>query len=57
MQIPLLDANDRRAAKNRASFAARRIQTLDFVSSPGAGKTTLLGRTLDACLSFLRATL
>ncbi len=48
LQIPLLDANDQRAAENRASFAARRIQSLNFVSSPGAGKTTLLGRTLDA---------
>ncbi|MBK8476710.1 MAG: hydrogenase nickel incorporation protein HypB [Opitutaceae bacterium] len=54
LQIPLLDANDQRAAENRASFAARRIQALNFVSSPGAGKTTLLSRTLDALAGEIR---
>ncbi len=54
IETRLLDENDRRAAANRADFAARGLRALNFVSSPGAGKTTLLGRTLDALVPALR---
>ncbi len=54
LETRLLDDNDRRAAANRAAFAARGLRALNFVSSPGAGKTTLLGRTLDALTPALR---
>jgi hydrogenase nickel incorporation protein HypB len=46
-QVPLLDKNDRLAARNRAFFKSRGITALNLVSSPGSGKTTLLERTLD----------
>lgn len=47
LQIPLLEANDRIAAKNRAEFRRRGIAAFNLVSSPGSGKTTLLGRTVE----------
>ena len=50
----LLDENDRRAAANRAAFAARGLRALNFVSAPGAGKTTLLSRTLDSLCAAIR---
>jgi len=54
LQVRLLDANDRRAADNRAFLQQRGIRALNFVSSPGAGKTTLLERTLDALAGEVR---
>ena len=47
LRIPILQKNDRLAARNRIQFAQRKLLALNLVSSPGAGKTTLLGRTLD----------
>jgi hydrogenase nickel incorporation protein HypB len=46
LEADLLAKNDHLAAHNRAWFAARKILTLNLVSSPGSGKTTLLERTL-----------
>lgn len=40
-------ANDRKAAENRALFAARGLLALNVVSSPGSGKTTLVQRTIE----------
>ncbi len=45
--LPILDANQREAERNRGYFRARGILALNLVSSPGAGKTTLLRATLD----------
>jgi hydrogenase nickel incorporation protein HypB len=42
----VLSENDRYAERNRRSFTAQQIFTLNLVSSPGAGKTTLLTNTL-----------
>ncbi len=42
----LLDANDRRAARNRAWLQNRGIVAVNLVSAPGSGKTTLLQQTL-----------
>src|SRR6185503_15808260 len=47
VRIPLLQKNDRLAARNRDFFRERGLLALNFVSSAGAGKTTLLARTLD----------
>ncbi len=47
VQIPLLEANDRLAQRNRDDFRRRGLAALNLVSSPGAGKTALLERTLD----------
>jgi hydrogenase nickel incorporation protein HypB len=47
LQLPILDKNDRLAARNRVFFQSRGIAALNLVSSPGSGKTTLLERTLD----------
>jgi hydrogenase nickel incorporation protein HypB len=45
--VPLLDKNDRLAARNRGFFEKCGMAVLNLVSSPGSGKTTLLERTLD----------
>ena len=42
----LLAKNNRLAALNREHFAAKRVFTLNLVSSPGSGKTTLLEKTI-----------
>lgn len=47
LHVPLLAKNDQVAAQNRRSFRAKKMLTLNLVSSPGSGKTTLLSRTLD----------
>jgi len=47
LTIPLLEKNDRRAARNRTFFRERGLLALNLVSSPGTGKTALLERTLD----------
>lgn len=44
--LPLLDANDRQAERNRGWFEAKGIRALNVLSSPGSGKTTLLAETL-----------
>lgn len=44
---PILDANQREAARNREFFHARGIVAVNLVSSPGSGKTTLLRATLE----------
>ncbi len=46
VQENLLDHNDALAADNRALFAARRICTVNLLSSPGSGKTTLLEQSI-----------
>ena len=48
LQLPILDKNDRLAARNRAFARSRGIAALNLVSSPGSGKTALQERTLDA---------
>jgi len=47
LRLPLLEKNDRLAARNRERFRQGGLLALNLVSSPGAGKTSLLGRTLD----------
>jgi len=44
----VLEANDQLAARIRARLVAKRITTINLISSPGAGKTTLLERTIPA---------
>ncbi|MCX6828140.1 MAG: hydrogenase nickel incorporation protein HypB [candidate division Zixibacteria bacterium] len=44
----VLSENDRLAAEIRKKLAARRIVSLNLVSSPGSGKTSLLERTLGS---------
>ena len=41
----LLEKNERLAERNRGFFKARRLLTLNMVSSPGSGKTSLIGET------------
>jgi len=43
---PILDKNDRLAARNRAEFRRRGIFVINVLSSPGSGKTTLIRETL-----------
>ncbi|MDR1082421.1 MAG: hydrogenase nickel incorporation protein HypB [Coriobacteriales bacterium] len=43
---PLLDLNDRLAAKNRALFDEHGIFVLDMLASPGAGKTSTILATI-----------
>jgi hydrogenase nickel incorporation protein HypB len=50
----VLDANDMMAARNRDLFSAKRIFTLNMMSSPGSGKTTILQRTLAQLMPDLR---
>jgi hydrogenase nickel incorporation protein HypB len=42
----VLEANDQLAAGIREQLAAKRITTINLISSPGAGKTSLLERTI-----------
>lgn len=46
LEVAVLAANDRIAARNRGWFEGRGVTALNFVSSPGAGKTALLERTI-----------
>ncbi|RCW40390.1 hydrogenase nickel incorporation protein HypB [Halopolyspora algeriensis] len=46
LEQDVLAKNDRRAQRNRAWLADRRVLALNLMSSPGSGKTTLLERTL-----------
>jgi hydrogenase nickel incorporation protein HypB len=44
----LLEHNDAHAAQNRARLDARRVLTINLMSSPGSGKTSLLEATIRA---------
>lgn len=44
---PILDLNDRMAAKNRALFDQHGIFVLDLLASPGAGKTSVILKTIE----------
>jgi hydrogenase nickel incorporation protein HypB len=44
--VKILEANEREAERNRGYFRARRMISINLVSSPGSGKTTLLQQTL-----------
>jgi hydrogenase nickel incorporation protein HypB len=46
VQRPILDRNDRLAARNRGFFGERGILVLNVLSSPGSGKTTLIRETI-----------
>lgn len=46
VELDVTAKNDAIAARNRTSFASRRLLVLNVLSSPGAGKTTFLERTL-----------
>ena len=48
LEARVLGANDAVAQRNRAHFAAHRVQAYNLVSSPGSGKTTLLAATIQA---------
>ena len=43
----IFSRNDRLAERNRGIFMARRISSVNLMSSPGSGKTSLIERTLD----------
>lgn len=47
MDKPILDKNDREAAKNRDLFARKGVAVLDLMSSPGSGKTTTIQMLID----------
>ena len=42
VHVPVLDANDRLAERNRGFFAAKNLLVINVFSSPGSGKTSLL---------------
>ncbi len=44
----LFEQNQKYADRNRQTFEAQRIFSLNLMSSPGSGKTTLLVRTIEA---------
>jgi hydrogenase nickel incorporation protein HypB len=46
LEQKLLAKNDALAERNRTWLTARRIRTINLMSSPGSGKTTLLERTI-----------
>lgn len=46
IETDVLQQNNLLAMRNRGYFEARKIFTLNLVSSPGSGKTTLLERTI-----------
>ena len=45
--VPVLDANDRLAERNRGFFAAKNLLVINVFSSPGSGKTSLLQKTAE----------
>ena len=47
VHVPVLDANDRLAARNRGFFAAKNLLVINVFSSPGSGKTSLLQKTAE----------
>jgi len=46
LEVDVLQKNNLMAMKNRGYFEAKKIFTLNLVSSPGSGKTSLLERTI-----------
>jgi hydrogenase nickel incorporation protein HypB len=50
----VLEKNDAVASGNRARLLARKLFTLNVVSSPGAGKTSLLERTIERLTGRIR---
>ncbi|MBL8328488.1 MAG: hydrogenase nickel incorporation protein HypB [Rubrivivax sp.] len=48
LELDVLGANNRIAARNREHFAGHGVTALNLVSSPGSGKTTLLCATIQA---------
>ena len=47
VRVPVLDANDRLAERNRGFFAAKNLLVINVFSSPGSGKTSLLQKTAE----------
>lgn len=47
VHLPVLDANDRLAERNRGFFEAKRLLVMNVFSSPGSGKTALLQKTAE----------
>ena len=47
VHVPVLDANDRLAERNRGFFAAKNLLVINIFSSPGSGKTSLLQKTAE----------
>ena len=47
VHVPVLDANDRLAERNRGFFAAKILLVINVFSSPGSGKTSLLQKTAE----------
>ena len=47
VHVPVLDANDRLAERNRGFFAAKNLLVINVFSSPGSGKTSLLKKTAE----------
>ena len=47
VHVPVLDANDRLAERNRGFFAAKSLLVINVFSSPGSGKTSLLQKTAE----------
>ena len=48
MEQPILQANDKLAAENRALFAEKSIYVLNILASPGSGKTSTILATIEA---------
>ena len=47
VHVPVLDANERLAERNRGFFAAKNLLVINVFSSPGSGKTSLLQKTAE----------
>lgn len=47
VHVPVLDANDRLAERNRVFFEAKKLLVINVFSSPGSGKTSLLQKTAE----------
>ena len=47
VHVPVLDANDRLAERNRGFFAAKNLLVINVFSSPGSGKTSLLQKMAE----------
>ena len=47
VHVPVLDANDRLAERNRCFFEAKKLLVINVFSSPGSGKTSLLQKTAE----------
>ena len=47
VHVPVLDANDRLAERNRGFFDEKKLLVINVFSSPGSGKTSLLQKTAE----------